>query len=122
MVSSTDFLRASERTTAIATLNRRHHAEGSPLPRREQWTRQGRSLESLTPRPGIREQNLPYPDMISHDGASGRWAQWVPNTISDYLVLGTGRRKLSPTYLGGVCWPATVSSVDSLPSWQPMWQ
>src|SRR3984957_15888682 len=55
MVSSTDFLRASERTTAIATLNRRHHAEGSPLPRREQWARQGRSLESLTPRPGIRE-------------------------------------------------------------------
>src|SRR6202041_2070582 len=39
--------------TASVTL--RHHAEGSPLPRREQWTRQGRSLESLTPRPGIRE-------------------------------------------------------------------
>src|SRR6516225_3486608 len=35
MVSSTDFVRASEWTTAIATLNRqrhltRHHAEGSP--------------------------------------------------------------------------------------------
>jgi hypothetical protein len=44
MVSSTDFLRASERATAIATLNRsvtlRHHAECSPLPRREQWARQ----------------------------------------------------------------------------------
>ena len=32
-------------------------AEGLPLPRREQWIRQGRSLESLTPRPGIREQS-----------------------------------------------------------------
>jgi transposase len=32
---------------------------GSPLPRREQWARQGRSLGSLTPRPGIREQYLP---------------------------------------------------------------
>ena len=32
-----------------------HHAEGSPLPRREQWARLGSSLESLTPRPGIRD-------------------------------------------------------------------
>ena len=42
----------------------RHHAEGSPLPRREHWARQGRSLESLTPRPGIREQYLPTADML----------------------------------------------------------
>src|SRR4249920_3061739 len=37
----------------------RHHAEGLPLPRREQWARQGRSQESLTSRPGIREQYRP---------------------------------------------------------------
>jgi hypothetical protein len=43
----------------------RHHAEGSPLPRREQWARQGRSLESLTPRPGIRAQNPPQADKTS---------------------------------------------------------
>ena len=61
------FLRASERTTAVATseppaspyaIMRR----SSPLPRREQWARHGRSLESLTPRPGIREQYLPSRD------------------------------------------------------------
>src|SRR5260221_2887345 len=51
--------------------------------------------------------------------ASRRWAQWVPKTISHRLhhfALGTGRRKLSPTYLGGVPWPASASSVGSLPS------
>ena len=53
MVSSDRFLRASERTTAIATLNRQRHLTPSwrrvhPYRgRREQWTRQGRSLESL---------------------------------------------------------------------------
>jgi hypothetical protein len=38
-----------------------------PLPRREQWVRQGMIAESLTPKPGIREQSatkngrhLPY--------------------------------------------------------------
>jgi hypothetical protein len=30
---------------------------------REQWARQGRSLESLIPRPGIREQNLPITEV-----------------------------------------------------------
>jgi hypothetical protein len=67
MVSSSDFLRAPERPTAIATLNRsvtlRHHAKGSPLPRREQWAPARMLLESLTPRPGIREQYRPKADM-----------------------------------------------------------
>jgi hypothetical protein len=67
MVSSTDFLRASERRPRLqhwtASVSLRHHAEGLPLPRREQWARQGRSLESLTPRPGIREQYLPQADL-----------------------------------------------------------
>ena len=48
--------------TGTASVTLRHHAEGPPLPRREQWARQGRSLESLTPRPGIREQYLPGAD------------------------------------------------------------
>src|SRR5262245_49090909 len=52
--------------------------------------------------------------------ASRRWAQWVPNTISHHLALGTGRRKLSPNYLGGVPWPASASRVGSLPFWPPM--
>src|SRR5882672_12517012 len=56
--------------TGTASVTLRHHAEGPPLPRREQWARQGRSLESLTPRPGIREQYLPIPDMGAH-GAAG---------------------------------------------------
>src|SRR5450631_2199546 len=64
---STDFC-----TTAIATLNLQclltPSCGGSTLPRREQWARQGRSLESLTPRPGIREQYLP----ISEGGTTIR--------------------------------------------------
>ncbi len=48
--------------TRTASVTLRHHAEGAPLPRREQWARQGRSLESLTPRPGIREHNRPKAD------------------------------------------------------------
>ena len=54
MVSSSNFLRASERPTAIATLNRQRHLTpscgGFPLPRREQWARQGQSLKSSTSR------------------------------------------------------------------------
>jgi hypothetical protein len=60
-------LRASERTTAIAKLNRQRHLTPScgafALARREQWARYGRSSESLASRPGIREQNLPQADM-----------------------------------------------------------
>ena len=54
MVGSTDFLRASQKATAIHIHRQRHltpSCGGPPLPRREQWARQGRSLESLTPRP-----------------------------------------------------------------------
>jgi hypothetical protein len=43
---------------------RRQHAEGSPLPRREQWARQARMFaESLTPSPGIRERYRHISDM-----------------------------------------------------------
>jgi hypothetical protein len=65
MVSSTDSLRASERPTTIATLNRQRHLTpscGGSTPTAER-TVQGRSLESLTPRPGIREQNLPIAEV-----------------------------------------------------------
>ena len=34
----------------------RHHAEGRPLPRRQQWDGKDDRRESLTPKPGIREQ------------------------------------------------------------------
>ena len=59
MVSSTDFLRASERTTAIAPLNRQRHLTpscGGFTPTAERTVGPARiSLESLTPRPEIRE-------------------------------------------------------------------
>jgi hypothetical protein len=62
-------LRASGRTTAIATLNRQRHFTpscGGFTPTAERTVgRQGRSSESLTPRPGIREQNLPGRDIDS---------------------------------------------------------
>src|SRR3981081_2383353 len=73
MVILTEFVRAAEgrprlqQRTASVTL--RHHAEGSPLPRREQWARPGWSLESLTPRPGIKEQYLHDSDMHHRIGA-----------------------------------------------------
>ena len=60
MVSSTDFVRASERTTAIATLNRQRHLTpscGGFTPTAERTVGPARMIvESLTPRPGIREQ------------------------------------------------------------------
>jgi hypothetical protein len=59
MVSSTDFVRASERTTAIATLNRQRHLTpscGGFTPTAERTVGPARMFaESLTPRPGIRE-------------------------------------------------------------------
>jgi hypothetical protein len=66
MVSSTDFVRASERTTAIATtaigiLNHQRHLTpscGGFTPTAERTVGPaGTIMESLTPRPGIREQN-----------------------------------------------------------------
>src|SRR5258705_7625125 len=67
MVSSTDFVRASERTTAIATLNRQRHLTpscGGFTPTAERTVGPARMiLESLTPRPGIREQNRHVSDM-----------------------------------------------------------
>src|SRR4030095_4572674 len=60
MVSSSDFLRAPERPTAIATLNRQRHLTpscGGRTPHAERTVGPARiSLENLTPRPGIREQ------------------------------------------------------------------
>jgi hypothetical protein len=62
IVSSKDFLRASERTTAIATLNRQRHLTPSCrgfTPTAERTVGPARTcLESLDRRPGIREQYL----------------------------------------------------------------
>src|SRR4029079_8767912 len=61
MLISSDFLRAPERPTAIATLNRQRHLTpscGGLTPTAERTVGPVRiSLESLTPRPGIREHN-----------------------------------------------------------------
>src|SRR3954468_14038847 len=66
MVSSTDFVRASERTTAIATLNRQRHLTpscGGFTPTAKRTVGPARMIvESLTARPGIREQNRPFAD------------------------------------------------------------
>jgi hypothetical protein len=61
MVSSTDFVRASEWTTAIATLRQRHLTPscGGLTPTAERTVGPARTIaESLTPRPGIREHYL----------------------------------------------------------------
>jgi hypothetical protein len=61
MVSSTDFVRASEGATAIATLNRQRHLTplcGGQTPTAERTVGPARMIvESLTFRPGIREHN-----------------------------------------------------------------
>ena len=63
MVSSSDFVRAPERSTAISTLNRQRHLTpscGGFTPTAERTVGPARiSLESLTPRPGIREHPDP---------------------------------------------------------------
>jgi len=70
MVSSTDFVRASERTTAIATLNRQRHLTpscGGFTPTAERTVGPARMIvESLTARPGIREQ--PDPELENKIG------------------------------------------------------
>src|SRR5580692_10617713 len=85
MVSSSDFLRAPERPTAIATLNRQRHLTpscGGLTPTAERTVGPARiSLESLTPRPGIREQyrhetDLPgRPGDVRSQGYTGRAVQ-----------------------------------------------
>jgi hypothetical protein len=67
MVSSTDFMRASERPTAIATLNCHRHLTpscGGHHTYRGENSGPARTItENLTPRPGIREHNLPSADV-----------------------------------------------------------
>src|SRR3984957_14211807 len=61
VVRSSDFLRASKRTTALATLVRQRRLTpscGGHAPTAERTVGPARMIvESLTPRPGIREQN-----------------------------------------------------------------
>src|SRR6476646_10726115 len=98
MVSSSDFLRAPERPTAIATLNRQRHLTpscGGLAPTAERTVGPARiSLESLTPRPGIREH--PDPELennicqqrksASHSIASPANARRDPGTSNDCQV------------------------------------
>jgi hypothetical protein len=83
MVSSTDFVRASERTTAIATLNRQRHLTSSCrgfTPTAERTVDRARMiLENLTPRRVIREQ---YRPLAGHLKAAG--------DVSSRLQGGTG--------------------------------
>src|SRR6476469_2593923 len=62
VVRSSDFLRASKRTTALATLVRQRRLTpscGGHTPTAERTVGPARMIvESLTPRPGIREHNL----------------------------------------------------------------
>src|SRR5215471_2669091 len=71
MVSSTDFMRASERPTTIATLNSHRHLTpscgGLHTYRGVNSGPAKMITENLTPRPGIRQQNLPGADIqLSH--------------------------------------------------------
>src|SRR6478735_9272946 len=81
MVSSSDFLRAPERPTAIATLNRQRHLTpscGGLTPTAERTVGPARiSLESLTPRPGIREQNQIEADADAARKATVTLAFWI---------------------------------------------
>jgi len=67
VVRSSDFLRASERATAISTLIRQRRLTpscGGHAPTAKRTVGPARiAVESLTPRPGIREQNRPVGDI-----------------------------------------------------------
>jgi hypothetical protein len=60
-VRSSDFLRAPEKATALSTLTRQRHLTpscGGHAPTAQRTVGPARMIvESLTPRPGIREQN-----------------------------------------------------------------
>jgi hypothetical protein len=114
MVSSFDFLRAPERATAIATLNRQRHLTpscGGLTPTAERTVGPARiSLESLTPSPGIREQYRHLTGMTSHADDVGSWGSKtdiaaVPVSTPPFLrrivlvrqpTLGPNRVKLCP--------------------------
>src|SRR6478609_3562757 len=87
MVSSSDTLRAPERPTAIATLNRQRHLTpscGGLTPTAERTVGPARiSLESLTPRPGIREHNrhIAAPDVCDGTSAVGESRHRIPRRI-----------------------------------------
>ena len=107
MVSSTDFVRASERTTAIATLNRQRHLTpscGGFTPTAERTVGPARMIvESLTARPGIREQNRPEADI--HRRIVGRVEARRPYSPSER------RAKVGPRACGTVRW-ALASSAE----------
>jgi hypothetical protein len=67
------------------------------------------------------DDHVRFRNMISHGGCLTALGSVGANTISHHLALGTGRRKLFGTYLGGVPWPASASCVGSPPFWPPMW-
>src|SRR5437868_1343588 len=83
MVSSTDFVRASERTTAIATLNRQRHLTpscGGFTPTAKRTVGPARMIvESLTARPGIREQYRHLGDIKGSPTNVRCWGQSGPH-------------------------------------------
>jgi hypothetical protein len=97
MVSSTDFVRASERATAIATLNRQRHLMpscGGLTPIAERTAGPARMIvESLTSTPGIREH-------YRHEGevpAGSEIVRLSGKTRSDRCPFGTALMDPKPT-------------------------
>src|SRR4051794_17773749 len=95
MVSSTDFVRASERTTAIATLNRQRHLTpscGGFTPTAKRTVGPARMIvESLTARPGIREQYRHFSDLTGRTDEVRLWGQCRPRRRGHRLPKMTAR-------------------------------
>jgi hypothetical protein len=73
----------------FGAFERSHALDTCPRPAtRGHADRQGRSLESLTPRPGIREQNLPIAEAVAIEG--------IDRELSDPDKLGLAE-PISPT-------------------------
>ena len=88
VVRSSDFLRASERATALATLIRQRRLApscGGQAPIAERTVGPARTAESLTPRSGIREHNRPLADAPVGNCRGSFWG--VKRTRSDIVLL-----------------------------------
>src|SRR4029450_5242356 len=112
VVRSPDFLRALIRETALATLIHQRRLTpscGGHAPTAERTVGPARMIaESLTPKPGIRERNLPTRD-IGADGSGDR--QHIQNRA---LTACSRRGATQPRYRCGPEWRNSRSARNRL--------
>src|SRR5438132_1325435 len=106
VVRSPDFLRALIRETALATLIHQRRLTpscGGHAPTAERTVGPARMIaESLTPKPGIREHNLPRGDICGAARLLVEWQRWVL-VVRKRAAAGISTEGFQPA---GCSWPA----------------